>query len=356
MAENKMFCFQCQETAKGTGCTIKGVCGKEATTSKWQDLLLSVVRGIGTIQHSIGKEPTPEVTHFLTDALFTTITNANFNDQDILQKVDKGIVLKKQLLQKAASMNIHLPAYQEVTWGGEKTDYEAEGTRESVLRHVNADIRSLKELTMLGLKGMAAYYEHAAHLGEENSEIISFICRALATISNPDADMNTLLDMVLETGKYGVDVMALLDKANTQAYGNPELTRVNIGTGHPHLRSRPEGYRRSPHPDRRHGHRRLYPWRDASCPLLSAAQEVQASGGQLRQCVVETEGGIRELQRSYSLHHQLHRTAIAISRLQEPRLHHQLYRFPWLEAYPGGCRRPQGLLRGDCACQDLPAT
>ena len=115
MAENKMFCFQCQETAKGTGCTIKGVCGKEATTSKWQDLLLSVVRGIGTIQHNIGKEPAPEVTHFLTDALFTTITNANFNDQDILQKVDKGIVLKKQLLQKAASMNIHLPAYQEVT-------------------------------------------------------------------------------------------------------------------------------------------------------------------------------------------------------------------------------------------------
>ena len=231
MAENKMFCFQCQETAKGTGCTIKGVCGKEATTSKWQDLLLSVVRGIGTIQHSIGKEPAPEVTHFLTDALFTTITNANFNDQDILQKVDKGIVLKKQLLQKAASMNIHLPAYQEVTWGGEKTDYEAEGARESVLRHENQDIRSLKELTMLGLKGMAAYYEHAAHLGEENSEIISFMCRALATISNPDADMNTLLGMVLETGKYGVDVMALLDKANTQAYGNPELTRVNIGTG-----------------------------------------------------------------------------------------------------------------------------
>lgn len=231
MAENKMFCFQCQETAKGTGCTIKGVCGKEATTSKWQDLLLSVVRGIGTIQHSIGEEPTPEVTRFLTDALFTTITNANFNDQDILQKIDKGIVLKKQLLQKAASMNIHLPAYQEVIWGGEKTDYEAEGARESVLRHENADIRSLKELTMLGLKGMAAYYEHAAHLGEENSEIISFICRALATISNPDADMNTLLGVVLETGKYGVDVMALLDKANTQAYGNPELTRVNIGTG-----------------------------------------------------------------------------------------------------------------------------
>jgi hydroxylamine reductase len=99
MTENKMFCFQCQETAKGTGCTIKGVCGKEATTSKWQDLLLSVVRGIGTIQHSIGEEPTPEVTRFLTDALFTTITNANFNDQDILQKVDKGIVLKKLLLE-----------------------------------------------------------------------------------------------------------------------------------------------------------------------------------------------------------------------------------------------------------------
>ena len=226
-----MFCFQCQETAKGTGCTIKGVCGKEATTSRWQDLLLSVVRGVGTIQHVIGEKPNQEVSDFLTDALFSTITNANFDDQSILNKVDRGIAIKKQLIDTAASKGIQLPDYQEVCWGGEKADYNAEGERESVLRNEDADLRSLKELTILGLKGMAAYYEHAARLGETNDEIIAFMCKALAAITNPDADMDTLLATVLETGKYGVDVMALLDKANTDAYGNPELTKVNIGVG-----------------------------------------------------------------------------------------------------------------------------
>ena len=227
----KMFCFQCQETAKGTGCTIKGVCGKEAETSKWQDLLLSVVRGVGTIQHTLGENASKEVADFLVDALFSTITNANFDDQSILNKVDTGIALKKQLLETALSRNITFPNYQEVHWGGEKPDYSAEGEREGVLRNENADLRSLKELTVLGLKGIAAYYDHAARLGETNEEIIAFICKALATITAPDADMETLLGIVLEIGKYGVDVMALLDKANTETYGNPELTRVNIGVG-----------------------------------------------------------------------------------------------------------------------------
>ncbi len=231
MTENKMFCFQCQETAKGTGCTIKGVCGKEAETSKWQDLLLSVVRGVGTIQHTLGENASKEVADFLVDALFSTITNANFDDQSILNKVDTGIALKKQLLEAALSKNITFPNYQEVHWGGEKSDYSAEGEREGVLRNENADLRSLKELTVLGLKGIAAYYDHAARLGETNKEIIAFICKALAAITAPDADMETLLGIVLETGKYGVDVMALLDKANTETYGNPELTKVNIGVG-----------------------------------------------------------------------------------------------------------------------------
>ncbi|ATV38606.1 hydroxylamine reductase [Prevotella intermedia] len=231
MTENKMFCFQCQETAKGTGCTIKGVCGKEAETSKWQDLLLSVVRGVGTIQHTLGENASKEVADFLVDALFSTITNANFDDQSILNKVDTGIALKKHLLEKALGKNITFPNYQEVHWGGEKSDYSAEGEREGVLRNENADLRSLKELTVLGLKGIAAYYDHAARLGETNEKIIAFICKALATITAPDADMETLLGIVLETGKYGVDVMALLDKANTETYGNPELTRVNIGVG-----------------------------------------------------------------------------------------------------------------------------
>ena len=194
MTENKMFCFQCQETAKGTGCTIQGVCGKTAETSQWQDLLLSVVRGVGTIDHCLkkaGKESLPAVEDFLTDALFTMITNANFDDDA----------------------------------------FEAEGKREGVLRTENADLRSLKELTVLGLKGMAAYYEHASRLEEHSSAIIDFMSEALFTITDPDSSMETLLNCVLTTGKYGVDVMALLDKANTEVYGNPELTKVNIGVG-----------------------------------------------------------------------------------------------------------------------------
>lgn len=234
MAENKMFCFQCQETAKGTGCTIQGVCGKKADTSRWQDLLLSVVRGIGTIADSLrqaGVKTGQEVGDYIVDSLFVTITNANFDDQAILNKVDKGVQIKRKLLDLAVKNNVSLPDYQEVKWGGEKSDYEAEGNRESILRNENEDLRSLKELTVLGLKGMAAYYEHASRLDQRNEEIVAFMEKALATISNPAADMDTLLAIVLETGKFGVDTMALLDKANTQAYGNPELTKVNIGTG-----------------------------------------------------------------------------------------------------------------------------
>lgn len=229
-----MFCFQCQETAKGTGCTIQGVCGKKADTSRWQDLLLGVVRGVATIADSLRKagiETNQEVGDYLVDALFATITNANFDDQAILNKVDNGVRIKHELLSLAKEKNVILPDYQEVNWGGEKADYEAEGNREGVLRTENEDIRSLKELTVLGLKGMAAYYEHASHLNERNEDIIAFMEKALATISNPAADMDTLLATVMETGKFGVDAMALLDKANTQAYGNPELTKVNIGTG-----------------------------------------------------------------------------------------------------------------------------
>ena len=234
MTENKMFCFQCQETAKGTGCTIQGVCGKKAETSRWQDLLLGVVRGVATISDSLrkaGVTTNQEVGDYIVDALFATITNANFDDQAILNKVDNGVRIKRELLTLAKENNVILPNYQEVNWGGEKADYEAEGDREGVLRTENEDLRSLQELTVLGLKGMASYYEHASRLNERNEEIIAFIEKALAIISNPAADMDTLLATVMETGKFGVDAMALLDKANTQAYGNPELTKVNIGTG-----------------------------------------------------------------------------------------------------------------------------
>lgn len=229
-----MFCFQCQETAKGTGCTVRGVCGKLPETSRWMDLLLSVVRGVGTIYHSFlesGAEDDVTVDDFIIDALFATITNANFDDAALLAKVDTGIAIKKRLLNVAAGRGLSLPDCQEVRWGGEKADYEAEGNRETVLREKDEDIRSLKETIVLGLKGMAAYYEHAARLGQRDAGIIRFMTEALAGITSPHATQGELLQLLLTTGKYGVDVMALLDKANTSAYGNPELTKVNIGVG-----------------------------------------------------------------------------------------------------------------------------
>ena len=229
-----MFCFQCQETAKGTGCTVRGVCGKLPETNRWMDLLLSVVRGVGTIYHSLledGANDDVKVDDFLIDALFATITNANFDDNALLAKVDNGIAIKKLLLAEATQRGITLPAYHEVEWGGEKADYEAEGNKETVLRESNEDIRSLKETIVLGLKGMAAYYEHAARLGFRDEHIIRFMAKALAGITSTDASADDLLPLLLETGKYGVDVMALLDQANTTAYGHPELTKVNIGVG-----------------------------------------------------------------------------------------------------------------------------
>ena len=234
MSENKMFCYQCQETAKGTGCILMGVCGKKPETARWQDLLLSVVRGVGTIQHELtkaGEGCDEQVTNFIVDALFSTITNANFDNESILEKVANGVVIKQELTAKAHNKGLTLPNYAEVVWTGDWADYAAEANRQSILRNTNADLRSLKELTILGLKGMAAYYEHAARLGEKDQEIVDFMCEALSIITNPNAEMGELLDNVMKTGKYGVNVMALLDAANTEAFGNPEVTSVNIGVG-----------------------------------------------------------------------------------------------------------------------------
>jgi len=159
--ENQMFCFQCQETAKGTGCTVRGVCGKLPETSRWQDLLISVVRGLGTIGHALNEAGVSydkqKAGDSIVDGLFACITNANFDDDALLGRVDKALALKRQLLDTAMAAKVSLPDYQEVKWGGEKADYLAEGNREGILRNTNADQRSLKELTILGLKGMAAY-------------------------------------------------------------------------------------------------------------------------------------------------------------------------------------------------------
>ena len=225
----KMFCFQCQETARGTGCTVKGVCRKLPELSNRMDILLSVVRGIGVLADML--QSYEEAEAFIPDALFSTITNANFDDDSISWRINKGIEVRQKLYQRAVAAGKKLPRYSELMLTCCGIDKEKSECNVGVLRYANADVRSLKELTMYGLKGMAAYYEHSAHLGRRDRRIIAFMCHALALIANPEVGEERLVALVLDTGKMGVDVMSLLDKANTSAYGQPEVSKVRTGVG-----------------------------------------------------------------------------------------------------------------------------
>ena len=234
MMEAKMFCYQCQEAAKGVGCTLKGVCGKESHTSQTMDLLLFVVRGVSTVADSLrsaGEPENDEVNKFVIDALFCTITNANFDDESILKRVDKGLELRRILIGQASALGIKLPEVDELLWSGDRSEYETKGELVGVLREANEDLRSLKELIVYGLKGMAAYLEHAMRLGYSDTSVHAFIQYALATIATKSLSADEWVGLVLKTGEYGVKVMALLDEANTGSYGNPEITEVNIGVG-----------------------------------------------------------------------------------------------------------------------------
>lgn len=234
MTEYKMFCFQCQETAKGTGCVLQGVCGKKYTTSAYMDLLLFVVRGVATAADLLRRNNcnVPAGTdHFITDALFSTITNANFDDESIMRRIDKGLVLRDELKKQLSDNHLTLPDVDELTWNGTRNDYVEKSRTVGVLREIDEDKRSLKELIVYGLKGMAAYHEHAMRLGFSKPEIHAFMQHALAAITTGNLSVDELIQLTLKTGEYGVQVMALLDEANTTRYGQPEMTKVNIGVG-----------------------------------------------------------------------------------------------------------------------------
>ena len=224
-----MFCYQCQETAKGTGCTLKGVCGKTSEVANLQDLLLFVVRGIAVYNQKLRweKRPSDEADRFIFDALFITITNANFDKVAIIRKIKEGLTLKHKLSQEVTIEN----APDECTWNGSEEEFEEKAKTVGVLRTPDEDIRSLKELVHYGIKGMAAYVEHAYNLGHESPEIFAFMQQALAELTRDDITVDQLISLVLETGRYGVSAMAQLDAANTETYGNPEISEVNIGVG-----------------------------------------------------------------------------------------------------------------------------
>lgn len=229
---SNMFCFQCQESAKGTGCTLKGVCGKNDTTARAMDLLLFTVRGISIVATELrknGKQPCDKLNTFVTDALFSTITNANFDDDSIYTRVDEGFIKRNKLIGQALEMGISLPEIDELKWNGTREQYDEKAAKVGVMREANEDIRSLKELIVYGLKGMAAYLEHANRLGHNDVSLHAFIQSTLASITVDNLSTEELITLVLKTGEMGVQTMALLDAANTSSYGHPEITSVSIG-------------------------------------------------------------------------------------------------------------------------------
>ena len=228
--EQKMFCYQCQETAGCKGCTMSGVCGKKPDVAAMQDLLVYVTKGISAVTTALrqeGKQVSAEINHLITLNLFTTITNANFDKESIEARIRATLTEKDVLLAQIADPS-GLP--EAAKWNG-SGNWEEKAATVGVLSTENEDIRSLRELITYGLKGLSAYSKHANAILKDNEEVDAFIQRALAATLDDNLSVEELIALTMETGKHGVSGMALLDKANTEAYGNPEITKVNIGVG-----------------------------------------------------------------------------------------------------------------------------
>lgn len=227
--ENKMFCYQCQETAGCKGCTISGVCGKKPEVAAMQDLLVYVTKGLSAITTQLrkeGKEIDAKMNHLVSLNLFTTITNANFDRQMVIDRLKETLKVKMSLLNQVEHKE-NLP--KAAFWDEEENLFDEKAALVGVLSTQNEDIRSLREMITYGLKGLSAYSKHANALLQDDEEVDAFMQKALAATLDDSLSVDDLVALTLETGKYGVQGMALLDKANTQSYGNPEITTVDIG-------------------------------------------------------------------------------------------------------------------------------
>lgn len=226
--EQKMFCYQCQETAGCKGCTMSGVCGKKPDVAAMQDLLVYVTKGISAITTALrqeGKQVSAKINHLITLNLFTTITNANFDKESIESRIRATLTEKEVLLKQVTNLTV-LP--EAAKWNGSE-NWEEKARTVGVLSTENEDIRSLRELITYGLKGLSAYSKHANVLLKDNDEVDTFLQKALAATLNDNLSVEDLIALTMEIGKYGVSGMAMLDKANTDSYGTPEITKVNIG-------------------------------------------------------------------------------------------------------------------------------
>lgn len=227
----KMFCYQCQETAGCKGCTVVGVCGKQPDVAAMQDLLVWMTKGISAVTTRLreeGRAVADEVNHLVTENLFTTITNANFDKAAIEKRIEKTLEMKTALWEQLESRD-NLP--EAAGWTGEPSEFIKKASEAGVLIGQNEDIISLRSLITYGLKGLSAYTRHANVLLQEDREADAFLQRALAATLDDGLSVDDLIHLTLETGEYGVRGMALLDRANTETYGNPEITTVDIGVG-----------------------------------------------------------------------------------------------------------------------------
>ena len=229
--DQKMFCYQCQETAGCKGCTVVGVCGKQPDVAAMQDLLVWVTKGISAVTTRLreeGRAVADEVNHLVTENLFTTITNANFDKAAIEKRIEKTLEMKTALWEQLERRD-NLP--EAAGWTGEPSEFIKKASEAGVLIGQNEDIISLRSLITYGLKGLSAYTRHANVLLQEDREADAFLQRALAATLDDGLSVDDLIHLTLETGEYGVRGMTLLDRANTETYGNPEITTVDIGVG-----------------------------------------------------------------------------------------------------------------------------
>ncbi len=227
----KMFCYQCQETAGNKGCTVSGMCGKVPEVANMQDLLIYVTKGLSAVTTKLREKKIAvddDVNHRVTFNLFTTITNANFDKTSIKNRIKDTLLEKERLLNKLGDdEKKELP--EAALWNGDENEFEKKAKEVGIVQVEDENIRSLRSLITYGIKGIGAYSKHANALLKDNPEIDAFIQKALAATMNDDMSVDSLVSLALEVGKNGVAVMQLLDKANTAAYGNPEITKVNIG-------------------------------------------------------------------------------------------------------------------------------
>ncbi len=222
-----MFCYQCQEATNNVGCNINGACGKKAPTANLMDLLVHALKGIAVLAKAQGAVD-PVHGRFIVQALFTTITNANFDDERIIVMIDRALEIREELKSR---QGVSADAPDCVTWSGiSEADYRAKAGSVGVMATENEDVRSLRELLIYGIKGSAAYADHAAQLGYEDQTIYEFMVEALASTTQ-SLSLDEMVGLVLKAGEYAVKTMALLDRANTETYGNPEISKVNIGVG-----------------------------------------------------------------------------------------------------------------------------